>query len=342
MLKKIKIEEAVGLKLAHDLTRIVPGKFKGAAFRRGQVIRKSDIPKLLDLGKKQIYVLELKQGEIHEDEAAKRIARTIAGKGLLLRGPREGKVDFIAKTPGLLKLNVALLNRINSLGSIIVATRHNRTTAQPGDIVAGTRIIPLTIRGRKIGKIEEICHKEGPILEVQPFNRKRVGILVTGNEIFEGRIKDHSANIVRRKVEAFGSKVVRMAVVPDDVQRLAEEIRKMKEAGCQLIVATGGLSVDPDDVTLKGIRASGAEVVFYGVPVLPGSMSAYARLGKTIILGAPACVVHDPVTALDLFLPRVLAGDPITKKEVTNLGHGGLCWKCSVCRYPVCPMGKSA
>jgi len=342
MLRKIRVEDAVGLKLAHDHTRIVPGKFKGAAFRRGHVVRKSEIPKLLDLGKKQVYVLKLERGELHEDDAGRRIARAIKGKGLRLRGPREGKIDFLAKTFGLLKVNLALLARINSLGSIIVSTRHNLTSVRPGEVVAGTRIIPLTIREGKIRKIEEICGKGGPVLEVLPFRPKKVGILVTGSEIFEGRIKDRSAGIVKRKVEALGSKVVKEAVVTDNVLEIAVQIRKMKAAGCQVIVATGGLSVDPDDVTLAGIRKAGAKVLFYGVPVLPGSMSAYARLGKTIIIGAPACVVHDPVTALDLFLPRVLAGDPISPEEVAHLGHGGLCWKCEVCRFPVCPLGKGA
>jgi molybdenum cofactor synthesis domain-containing protein len=206
--------------------------------------------------------------------------------------------------------------------------------------VAGTRIIPLTIQESKIKKIDEIGRKEGPVLEILPFRPKKVGIIITGSEIFEKRIKDRSAGIVRTKVEALGSRMIREAVVTDDVLQIASEIHKMKSIGCQVIIATGGLSVDPDDVTLEGIRKSGAEVVFYGVPVLPGSMSVYARLGETVILGVPACVVHDPVTALDLFLPRVLANDSISAEEVARLGHGGLCWKCSVCRYPVCPMGK--
>jgi len=340
MLKKIEIEEAVGLRLAHDLTRIVPGKFKGAAFRRGHVVRKSDIPQLLDLGKKQIYVLKVERDELHEDKAARRIAKAVSGKGFHQRGPREGKVDFIAKTFGLLKVNIAALEKINAIGSIIVSTRHNHSIARPGEIVAGTRIIPLTIQESKIKKIDEIGRQEGPVLEILPLRLKKVGIIVTGSEIFEKRIKDRSAGIVRRKVEALGSRVIREAIVTDDVLEIAGEIRKMKSIGCRVIIATGGLSVDPDDVTLAGIRQAGAEVVFYGVPVLPGSMSVYARLGKTVILGAPACVVHDPVTALDLFLPRVLADDIISAEEVSRLGHGGLCWKCSACRYPVCPMGK--
>ncbi len=339
MLKKIQVENAVGLRLAHDLTRIVPG-FKDAAFRRGHVVRKSDIPKLLDLGKKHVYVLKLERGELHEDQAARRLGRALAGRGLRLRGPREGKIDFLAKGAGLLKVNTSALEKINSLGSVIVSTRHNHTAARPEEVVGGTRIIPLTIQETQIKKIEEIGRKEGPVLEILPFRAKKVGVIVTGSEIYEKRIKDRSAAIVRGKVEALGSRVVREVIVPDEVPRIGEEVRRMKKGGCQVIIATGGLSVDPDDVTLAGIRESGARVVFYGVPVLPGSMTAYARLGKTVILGAPACVVHDPITALDLLLPRVLAGDSISGKEIARLGHGGLCWKCSTCRFPICPMGK--
>jgi molybdenum cofactor synthesis domain-containing protein len=341
MLKKIKVEDAVGLKLAHDHTRIVPGKFKGVGFRRGHVVQKSDIPKLLDMGKKQVFVLILGRNELHEEEAARRMARAVVGRNLHLRGPKEGKVDLLANTFGLLKVNIRALGRINALGSLILATRHNHSVVHPGENVGGTRIIPLTIGESKIKRVEEICRREGPVLNILPIRPKKVGIIVTGSEIFEGRIQDRSAGIVQKMVESLGAKVIRKALVPDDAQKISHEIWKMKSAGCQVIVATGGLSVDPDDVTLDGIKASGAEVVFYGVPVLPGSMSVYARIEKTIILGAPACVVHDPVTALDIMLPRVLAGDPISKDEVSGLGHGGLCLKCEVCRYPVCPFGRS-
>lgn len=340
MLKKIKVENAVGLKLAHDHTQILPGQFKGARFRRGHVVRKNDIPKLLDLGKKAVYVLTLRPGEVHEEDAARRMARAVAGRNLKLAAPREGKVDFIAKTFGLLKINVDALQKINRVGAAILSTRHNRSIVHPGDVVAGTRIIPLLTRESKVARVEEIGRRRGPVIEILPFRAKKVGVLVTGSEIFEGRIRDRSADIVRGKAEALGSKVTRTAVVPDDPSLIAAEIDRMKKAGCQVIVTTGGLSVDPDDVTLEGIRRSGAEVLFYGTPVLPGAMFAFARLGKTVVLGAPACVLHDPVTALDVFLPRVLADDPVRAEEVALLAHGGLCLRCPVCRYPVCPFGK--
>jgi molybdenum cofactor synthesis domain-containing protein len=341
MLKRVQIEDAVGMKLAHDLTQIIPGRFKGAAFRRGYRVQKKDIPRLLDMGKKQIYVLTLRPGELHENEAARRMARAVAGKSLRLRGPREGKIDFVARHAGLLKIDTEAITRINSIGALILATRHNHSRVDAGEIVAGTRTIPLTIPETKVRQVETIGKKKAPVIEVLPFRGKKVGIVVTGSEIYERRIEDRSAEIVKKKIESFGSRVAKSVVVPDDAEKIAREIQKMKAHGCQVIVATGGLSVDPDDRTLEGIRRSGAEVVSYGVPVLPGSMSVYARLGKTIILGAPACVVHDPATALDLFLPRVLADDPITPEEIARLGHGGLCLKCPVCRFPVCPFGKN-
>jgi molybdenum cofactor synthesis domain-containing protein len=339
-LRKVPIEEAVGMKLAHDLTQIIPGKFKGAAFRKGQILKKEDLRRLLDMGKKQVYVLAVGQGELHEDDAARRMARAIAGPGVELRGPREGKIDFVARRSGLLKINSAAVARINSLGGVILSTRHTDSRVEAGETVAGTRAIPLTIAKVKVEKVEEIGKRAKPIIEIRPFRPKKVGILVTGSEIYENRIKDRSAKIVTEKVESLGSKVVKSVVVPDNVQRIAAEIRKMRAEGCQVIVATGGLSVDPDDVTLEGIRRSGAELIFYGAPVLPGSMSVYARLGRTMILGAPACVVHDPVTALDFLLPRAVAGDPMSAKEVARWGHGGLCLKCPVCRFPVCPFGR--
>ncbi len=340
MLKKIRIEDAVGKRLAHDLTQIIPGKFKGAAFRKGQVIRKKDIPRLLDMGKGHIFVPNPAPGQLHENEAARRIARAVAGRGVRLRGPREGKIDFVARHRGLLKIDDAALARINSLGALILSTRHNHSCMEPGETAAGTRAIPLTIPERKVKRAEAIGKEKGPVIEILPFRRVRAGVLVTGTEIYEKRIQDRSAEIVKKKIERFGSTVLKSVTVPDDAGRIGREIREMSERGCGLIVATGGLSVDPDDLTLAGIRKSGAEVVFYGAPVLPGSMSVYARLGRTDILGAPACVVHDPVTALDLLLPRVLAGDPPTRREVARLGHGGLCLKCPECRYPVCPFGK--
>lgn len=342
MLKKIKVEDAVGLKLAHDHTQILPGKFKGVGFKRGHVVRSGDIPKLLDLGKKTVYVMTLAPGEVHEEEAAVRTARAVAGRNLKPGKPREGKVELTARTFGLLKVNVAALEKLNRIGAVILSTRHNRTVVNAGDAVAGTRVIPLFVRESQVARAEEIGCRMGPVIEVVPIRPKKVGVLVTGSEIAEGRIQDRSAAIVTGKVEALGSKVIGTAVVTDDPALIAAEIGRMKKAGCRVIVTTGGLSVDPDDVTLAGIRRSGAEVVFYGTPVLPGAMFVYARLGQTAILGAPACVVHDPVTVLDLILPRILADDPVSAADIAPMGHGGFCLRCKVCRYPVCPFGKGA
>jgi molybdenum cofactor synthesis domain-containing protein len=280
MLKKIKVDDAVGLKLAHDHTRILPGKFKGVGFKRGHVVRRGDLPKLLDMGKKEVFVLSLAPGEVHEEEAAKRTARAVAGRNIRLGKPREGKVEFVAKTFGLLKVKTGPLEKINRIGAVILSTRHNHSVVNAGDVVAGTRVIPLFIRESRVAKAEEIGRRLGPIIEVIPIRPKKVGVLVTGSEIADGRIQDRSAGIIAGKAEALGSKVIRTAVVTDDPAQIAAEIGRMKRAGCRVIVTTGGLSVDPDDVTLAGIRRSGAEVVFYGTPCCRARCSSMRAWGK--------------------------------------------------------------
>lgn len=340
MLKKVKVEEAVGLRLAHDMTRIIPGHFKGPAFRRGQVLKQEDIPELLAMGKEYIYSLELGEGELHEEEAAFRIARAAAGAGLVLGAPREGRVNIQAELQGLLRVRKELLEEINSLGELILATLHDRTVCTPGQVVAATRIIPLVIAEARIEEVEELCRLSGQVVEMVRLRTMRVGVVVTGGEIFQGRIEDRSAEIVRRKVEALESAVAGERMAPDDPARIAQAIHELKAEGCQLIVTTGGMSVDPDDVTAEGIARSGARIVSYGAPVLPGSMFLYALLGDLPVLGVPACLIHDPTTTLDLVLPRILAGETLSRQDFAQMGHGGLCLHCPHCGFPVCPFGK--
>lgn len=340
MLKKVRVEEAVGLRLAHDMTQIVPGHFKGPAFRRGQILKLEDIPQLLAMGKEYIYSLELADGEIHEEEAALRIARAAAGEGLVPGSPLEGRVNLQAELQGLLRVKRALLEEVNSLGDLILATLHDRTVCFPGQVVAATRIIPLIIAEARIEEVEELCRRSGRVVELIRLPPMRVGLVVTGGEIFHGRIQDRSAEIVRRKVEALGSAIAGERVAPDDPVRIAQAIQELKAEGCQLIVTTGGMSVDPDDVTAEGIARSGAQIVSYGAPVLPGSMFLYALLGDIAVLGVPACLIHDPTTTLDLVLPRVLAGETLSRQDFARMGHGGLCLHCPQCGFPICPFGK--
>ncbi len=339
-MKKIRVEKAVGTMLAHDITKIVPGQFKGVGFRKGHVVRQEDVQELLKLGKQFLYVLDLSADELHEDDAALRIARAIAGGNLSWTTPKEGKSNIVSKRDGLLKVNAAGLLKINKLGSIIVSTLKNNFPCKEGQVVAGTRIIPLTIPTKKIEKLEELAVRYQPVLQILPYRKLRVGGVVTGSEIYKGLIKDEFDRYVAQKVINFGCEFVKKIVVPDDPRAISEAILELKALGCELILTTGGLSVDPDDVTRKGIRKAGAKIISYGSPILPGSMFLYALLDGSPILGLPACVYYNTTTAYDLILPRVLAGEELTKNDLADTGHGGMCLSCEICQYPVCPFGR--
>jgi molybdenum cofactor synthesis domain-containing protein len=323
MLKVIPVEEAVGLPLAHDITEIVPGKHKGPAFRRGHIVRQEDIPKLLDVGKRNLYVMELEKDELHEEDAARRLAQAAAGPNLKLTDPSEGRVNLVAAIPGLLKVDVDLLYRLNSLGDLMLATLHGDRFVKAGTVVAGTRTIPVVVKEELIQKAEELC-KQKPIVTLLPMTPKKVHLVVTGSEVFTGRIKDGFGPIVTRKVNELGSTVESIKLAPDDPDVIAGEIKHAKRAGAEVILVSGGMSVDPDDKTPEGIRRSGATVESHGFPVLPGSMFVMAYLDETPVMGLSGCVLHDPFTAFDALLPRLLAGEKITRAAIIAMGHGGL------------------
>ena len=323
MLKVIPVEEAVGLPLAHDITEIVPGKHKGPAFRRGHIVRREDISKLLDVGKRHLYVIDLEKDELHEEDAARRLAQAAAGPNLKLTDPSEGRINLVAQIPGLLKVDTELLYRFNCLGDLMLATLPGDRYVKEGTVVAGTRTIPVVVKEELIRKAEALC-KEKPIVTLLPMSPKKVHLVVTGSEVFSGRIKDGFGPIVTRKVAELGSTIESVKLAPDDSDVIAGEINSAKQAGADLILVSGGMSVDPDDKTPEGIRRSGAKVETHGFPVLPGSMFVMAYLGEIPVLGLSGCVLHDPFTAFDALLPRLLAGEKITRADIMAMGHGGL------------------
>lgn len=339
-MKKINIEDAVGTVLAHDMTRIVRGKFKGVGFKKGHVVKKEDIPELLKIGKRSLYVLNLSKNQLHEDDAALRIASAVSGSRLEWTEPREGKINIISKVDGLFKVEIQNLLKVNKLGSIILATLKNNFPCKKGQIVASTRIIPLVIPAKKIEQLEKLIHQTEPILRVKQFKKMKVGAVVTGSEIYNGLIKDDFDPTIGRKIKNSGCDVVKKIIVSDDIESISNAVLELKDFGCELIVITGGLSVDPDDVTRQGVARAGAEISFYGSPVLPGAMFMYALLGNIPVLGLPACVFYFKQTVFDLILPRVLAGEIIFEEDIAQMGHGGLCMNCKVCHFPVCSFGR--
>jgi hypothetical protein len=341
MLQKVDIEDAVGMVLGHDITRIVPHEFKGPALKKGHVIKESDIPFLLSMGKRQIYVMSLGDGFVHEDEAAQRIASAAAGQNLALGKPGEGKVNMIAKTQGLLKVDVQLLGLMNDIPDVMFATVHGNQVVAKDQPVAGTRVIPLIVAEECVRRVEEVCQGRA-VIEVKSLRSANVGLIVTGSEVYEGLIQDAFSPVVRRKFEELGSRIMQQVQVSDDLDKTLEAIWGLIEQGADFIALTGGMSVDPDDQTPSAIRASEAEVITYGAPVLPGAMFMLAWLKGVPIVGLPGCVMYYQASIFDLVVPRLLAGEQVTRKDIASLAHGGMCLNCSPCRYPRCPFGKGA
>jgi molybdenum cofactor synthesis domain-containing protein len=323
MKKEVRVEEAIGMVLAHDLTRIVPGEFKGRAFHKGHVIREEDIPELLKIGKEHIYILDLAEGELHENDAALRMADVLRNEHITFDEPHEGKVVLKSTIQGLLKVEEKQLFRINSIDEIAVVSKQSNTVLEPGDKIAGLRAIPLTIADEKVKAVEKIS-QEMLVFTVKPFHKLRVGVVTTGSEIQKGRIQDKFGPVVTEKLARFGSEVIEQKIVGDLIEDIKQAIIAFQEQGADMVICTGGMSVDPDDRTPGAIKAAATDVVSYGMPVLPGSMMMLAYREGMPIFGLPGCVIFDAFTSFDLLLPRVLAGETVTREEVARLGHGGL------------------
>jgi len=381
MTKTIPVTEAVGTILAHDITEIRPGEFKGCAFRKGHVIRQEDVCRLQRLGKENLFVLNIADDEMHEDDAAYALANALMGQGVEIKGEaKEGKINIIAATDGLLKIDKDALLEFNMLGDVMCATLHNNTVVKKGQTIAGTRAIPLSVKkmiveeavniaekARNNGRMEEAGTtpaatgmRPGGIIAVKEIRKPKAGVVITGNEVYYGRIKDAFAPVIKGKIEAIGGEIAGIYYAPDDPEFIRDRLSELINSGADLLITTGGMSVDPDDVTRFAIGSLGASDVTYGSAVLPGAMFlvAYVEAGRgdqgsaagekpvsgpkfpVPILGIPACGMYSSTTIFDLVLPRVLAGEIIGRRELSELGHGGMCMNCEVCRYPVCPFGK--
>ena len=337
-LKTIPTVHAAGTILCHDLTRIEPGVSKGPAFRKGHVIKEEDIPLLLSMGKENLYVYEPQPGILHENDAALRIARAVAGRNIALTEAKEGRINFRAASRGLLRVDVAALTAINRLGELSLATLHTMQEVAEGQPVAGTRITPLLIEEEKIEALERLV--QAPVLEVLPFRSMRVGLVTTGSEVYYGRIKDAFGPVIKSKFEGMGCSLTGQTLTNDDAGMTRQAILDHISAGAEMVVCTGGMSVDPDDRTPAAIRDTGARIVAYGAPAFPGAMFMLAYLGGVPILGLPGCIMYSKTTIFELIVPRILAGIEIRPEDIAELGHGGFCMGCAECRYPICPFGK--
>ncbi len=339
-MKEVDVKNAVGTVLAHDLTQIIPGEYKGAKFKKGHIITAEDIPLLLSMGKKHLFVLEKDDDDVHEDEAAYRIASKAAGSGIELSKPSEGKIELRAATDGLLKIDRERLFRLVSQDEIMFATTHENIVVRKGDKLAGTRIIPLFV-SESVMQTAEQTLEAGPLVEIVPLKNMKVGVVTTGSEIYNGIIEDAFGPVLVRKFGELGSSVKKQLFADDDDEMIADCIRQLVDEGMDIIGITGGMSVDPDDRTPSGIRLAGGEVVSYGAPVLPGAMFMLSYIGDIPVVGLPGCVMYSRTSVFDLIVPRLLAGERVTKEDINRLAHGGLCLGCETCTYPACGFGKA-
>jgi len=343
-MKQINTADAVGRVLCHDITQIIPGVTKNAIFRKGHIVTEDDIPVLLSLGKDHLFIWEKQEGMLHENEAAEILYSICKNDRMRPSAVKEGKIDMFAEMAGLFKVDTARLDRINALGEMMIATRHSNFAVKKGDKLAGTRIIPLVIEKEKMDRAVAVAGPE-PLLELLPFLKMKAAIVTTGNEVFYGRIQDAFGPVIREKLAEFDVDVIGQTITDDSPEKITGTIIDYISRGAQMIICTGGMSVDPDDTTPAAIKNTGAQIISYGAPVLPGAMFLLANYStkqntSIPILGLPGCVMYSKRTIFDLVLPRIMAGEVLGAEDLSSLGHGGLCLGCPVCTFPNCSFGK--
>ncbi len=339
-MKLVKTEDAVGHILCHDMTQIIKDEYKGARFKKGHIVTKDDIPVLLSIGKENLYVYEQQEGMLHENDAALRLCRICQNEFMTASDVSEGKIELTAGIDGVFMVDTHRLNKINSIDDIMIATRKGNTAVKKGDKLCGTRVIPLVIEENKLLDAEAVYDNK-PILELLPYSIKTAGVITTGSEVYHKRIEDKFTPVIIDKLQTYGVEVTNHIIVDDNIENIKSAINEMRKSKVQMILCTGGMSVDPDDNTPGAIKSSGADIVTYGAPVLPGAMFLLGYFDDgTPVVGLPGCVMYAKATVFDLVLPRIIADVRLTKNDFVEMGEGGLCLGCDICTYPLCPFGK--
>ena len=337
-MKKVKVEDAVGMTLCHDITAMRDG-FKGAQFKRGHVIEQADIPMLLDIGKRTVFIWEEQAGEIHEEDAALRMAAMAPVEGTHYTGPSEGKMQLMADCRGMFRVDVELQRQLNSIGDITITSLPDHYPVEAGARIASMRIVPLVTREEQIIRAEELCRGR-KLFDLRPYRPKKAGVIITGSEVYSGRIQDKFEPVVRAKLAQYPAELLGVSICDDELDMILFAARSYLEQGADLLIFTGGMSVDPDDLTPSAVRALGAEVVSHGVSAQPGNMTLVAYLGQTAVLGIPGAAISMPTTMFDVLLPQVFTGERLTREDLVRLGDGGLCQQCKSCHFPNCTFGR--
>lgn len=338
-MKLMRTEDAIGQVLCHDITQIIPGVKKGPVFQKGHIIDPEDVPVLLSVGKEHVYIWEKDDTRFHENEAARILCEMSRNDYMEASEPSEGKIELTAQVDGLFTLDRQRLYAVNSLGEMMIATRH-AGPVKKGDKLAGMRVIPLVIEKEKMAEARETAGNT-PLLTLTPYRALKVGLVTTGSEVYYGRIQDQFTPVIKAKLAEYGAEVTHHVLLPDDHAAVTEKIKEFLADGVDMVLCTGGMSVDPDDKTPLAIKNAGVNVVTYGAPVLPGAMFllSYTDDGRPVC-GLPGCVMYAKRTIFDLVLPYLAAGVPVTREQIAAYGEGGLCLNCKVCTWPNCGFGK--
>ena len=337
-MKKVRVQDAIGMELCHDITEMNDG-FKGVAFKRGHMIRQEDVEHMLNIGKRMVFVWEEKAGELHEDDCARRMAAMAPVEGCHYTEPAEGKVLLFADQRGLFRVNRKLLNKIDSIGDMTICTLPDHYPVEAGARLASMRIVPLVTKEEQILEAERLCREE-KLLDLRPYQPKKIGVVITGSEVYSGRIKDKFEPVVRAKMKQYPAEILGVTICDDDLTMIVSAAKEHLKNGADFLILTGGMSVDPDDLTHTAVRQLGAEIITHGVPSQPGNMTLVAYLGDVPILGVPGAAIKLPTTVFDVLLPQIFTGDRITREELINLADGGLCQMCKVCHWPNCTFGR--
>ena len=339
-MKLIRTEDAVGTVLCHDMTQIIPGVTKDARFRKGHIVTEEDIPVLLSMGKDHIFVWENDETMLHENDAAEILRQLCQNEYMTASEPKEGKIELTALVDGVFQVDESRFDEVNELDDVTIATLPQNMPVKSGQKLAGMRVIPLVIKKDKMEQVKKVAGSE-PLLRLRPYRQNlKVGVVTTGTEVFLGRIEDTFTPVIASKLKAFGLTINEHRLSDDVAEHTQKHIEELIDLGMDMVICTGGMSVDPDDRTPAAIRDAGAEIVTYGAPTLPGAMFLLGYVqkdGREIpVMGLPGCVMYAGRTIFDLILPRVITGEKITRREIRHFGIGGLCMNCKVCHYPVC------
>ncbi|MBQ8025027.1 MAG: molybdopterin-binding protein [Oscillospiraceae bacterium] len=339
-MKKMKTQDAVGQVLCHDITAILENGFKGVLLKRGHVITEEDVPRMLDIGKYNIFVWDPEAVEVLEEDAALAVSEVLCGDEILRSAPSEGKIGFTAAHDGLFCINHKALTALNAVPDYTVACISGYTPVRKGDKLCGARIVPLTTKRENVDRAVAVAKENYPILSVLPYKPLKCAVIITGSEVYYGRIQDRFEPIMTAKLQQYGGEILGVTKCPDDLERILAAIDEYKAKGAELICLTGGMSVDPDDLTPTAIRSRATAFITQGVPMQPDNMLTMAYSDDTMLVGVPGASMHSPITSFDLFLPRFFAGLRITREQIEELGNGGLCRGCKPCHFPNCGFGR--